>query len=142
MLTGVWDTDVNEGDPTKPLLAIFTVKTVRSYEPLTISYAGQIDLEEDEEIEVLNMPVAAAVARGKSKGKKPKKEPKVIEDSKRTCFCGAPRCSGRMFRDADMVCLGSLMTLSQSQADAFGLNRVTRKRRKHLMQPCLRSSRR
>lgn len=95
--------DVNEGDPTKPLLAIFTVKTVRSWEPLTISYVGQIDLEEDEEIEVLNMPVSAAVARGKSKGKKVKKAPKVVEDSKRTCFCGAPRCSGRMFRDADMV---------------------------------------
>lgn len=37
---------VNEGDPTKPLLGIFAIKTIYTGDEITLSYSGQLNLGE------------------------------------------------------------------------------------------------
>lgn len=95
---------MNESDATKPLLSIFTVKTVYSGDPLCINYQGHIyDDEEDYEPETANMPLSLSL---KGKGKKGKgakaQSARVVmqkDESQRTCFCEAARCQGKMFLD-------------------------------------------
>jgi hypothetical protein len=84
MLRGCY---VNEGDPTKPLLAIFAVRTIEPGEPITISYTGDLGIDDADFKEAANMPASVA-AKGKGKGKKGKKAVKKVVAEKRTCWCG------------------------------------------------------
>ncbi|EEB90973.1 hypothetical protein MPER_10747, partial [Moniliophthora perniciosa FA553] len=81
---------IDEADIYKPLLCIFARRDITPNEEITFSYAGDPDVDDDEE----------EVAR-KKKGAKSKaspRKPKAGANVHKPCRCGAKNCKGVMWR--------------------------------------------
>lgn len=100
---------VNEGDPTKPLLGIFAIKTIYTGDEITLSYSGQLNLGKLRARKFCSpgtdIELDARVSDWDQDG--PVYTEMMVKDARayreildmrgeRNCWCSAPRCTGNM----------------------------------------------
>lgn len=96
---------VNEGDLTKPLLGIFSIKTIYSGDEITLNYTGQLNLGECLGCKTfLSIPYRFETdwdhddAESTERAIAEASERRTYLDAlgERNCWCSAPRCTGNM----------------------------------------------